>query len=99
MLFHGNSKAFVDGLKSCVEIENGLPPQGCLLRIQLRGSGTERRSMRKSILCWSCLTAAVLSSWLWQSASSQEPEERKPQKEESTGVATGSPHAPVKDAM
>jgi hypothetical protein len=55
--------------------------------------------MRKSIFCWSCLTATVLSSWLWQSASSQEPEERKPQKQESTGVATGTPHAPVKDAM
>jgi enediyne biosynthesis protein E4 len=55
--------------------------------------------MRKSIFCWSCLTATVLSSCLWQSASSQEPEERKPQKQESTGVATGTPHAPVKDAM
>src|SRR6266852_200296 len=29
----------------------------------------------------------------------QEPEERKPQKPESMGVATGTPHAPVKDAL
>ena len=29
----------------------------------------------------------------------QEPEERKPQKPESMGVATGKPHAPVKDAL
>jgi hypothetical protein len=29
----------------------------------------------------------------------QEPEERKPQKPESMGVATGNPHAPVKDAL
>src|SRR5712664_2674041 len=29
----------------------------------------------------------------------QEPEDRKPQKPESMGVATGTPHAPVKDAL
>src|SRR6266571_4003647 len=29
----------------------------------------------------------------------QEPDDRKPQKPESTGVATGNPHPPVKDAL
>src|SRR5213594_1477628 len=33
------------------------------------------------------------------SGAAQEREERKPQKPESAGVATGAPHAPVKDAM
>ena len=32
-------------------------------------------------------------------AAAQEPEDRKPQKPESMGVATGNPHAPVKDAL
>src|SRR5436305_6410030 len=55
--------------------------------------------MRKNIVYWGCLAATLLSSWFWQNAASQEREERKPQKQESTGVATGTPHAPVKDAM
>src|SRR6266478_6061280 len=33
------------------------------------------------------------------SGAAQEPEDRKPQKPESMGVATGNPHAPVKDAL
>ena len=41
----------------------------------------------------------LTSAWLWQGAASQEPEDRKPQKQEPTGVATGAPHAPVKDAL
>ena len=41
----------------------------------------------------------LTSAWLWQGAASQEPENRKPQKQEPTGVATGAPHAPVKDAL
>jgi hypothetical protein len=32
-------------------------------------------------------------------AAAQDPEDRKPQKPEPMGVATGSPHAPVKDAL
>jgi len=32
-------------------------------------------------------------------AAAQEPEDRKPQKPESMGVATGNPHVPVKDAL
>src|SRR5437773_1754129 len=55
--------------------------------------------MRKNIVYWGCLAATLLSSWFWQNAASQEREERKPQKPESAGVATGAPHAPVKDAM
>ena len=54
--------------------------------------------MRKRILYWGCLTAVALSAWFWQDAASQEPDERKSQKPEPAGVATGAPHAPVKDA-
>src|ERR671924_847781 len=55
--------------------------------------------MRKYKLYWGCLAAVAVSVWFWQSAASQEPDERKPQKPEPAGVATGAPHAPVKDAM
>src|SRR5213592_2368166 len=55
--------------------------------------------MRKNIVYWGCLAATLLSSWFWQNAASQEREERKPQKPESAGVATGAPHAAVKDAL
>ncbi len=65
----------------------------------LAAAETKRRGMRKNILYASCLAAMVLSAWLWQNAASQEAEERKPQKPEPTGVATGAPHAPVKDAL
>jgi len=41
----------------------------------------------------------LLTAWLLQNAASQEPEERKPQKPEPAGVATGAPRAPVKDAL
>jgi hypothetical protein len=55
--------------------------------------------MRKSVL-HSCGVAAVLTSvWLWQNSTAQEPDDRKLQKSEPTGVATGAPHAPVKDAL
>jgi enediyne biosynthesis protein E4 len=55
--------------------------------------------MRKSVL-HSCGVAAVLASvWLWQNSTAQEPDDRKLQKSEPTGVATGAPHAPVKDAL
>ena len=55
--------------------------------------------MRKSVL-HSCGLAAVLASvWLWQNSTAQEPDDRKLQKSEPTGVATGAPHAPVKDAL
>ena len=55
--------------------------------------------MRKSVL-HSCGLAAVLASaWFWQNSTAQEPDDRKQQKSEPTGVATGAPHAPVKDAL
>jgi enediyne biosynthesis protein E4 len=55
--------------------------------------------MRKSVL-HSCGLAAVLASvWVWQNSTTQEPDDRRPQKSEPTGVATGAPHAAVKDAL
>ncbi len=39
----------------------------------------------------------VLVAFLGNRGAAQEPEERKPQKPDSMGVATGNPHAPVKD--
>lgn len=41
----------------------------------------------------------MLSAWLWRDAAAQKPEERPHQKPEATGVATGAPHAAVKDAL
>lgn len=43
--------------------------------------------------------AALLSAWLWKEAAAQKPEERPQQKPEAMGVATGAPHAAVKDAL
>jgi hypothetical protein len=45
------------------------------------------------------LVAALLSAWLWKDAAAQKPEEHPQQKPEAMGVATGAPHAPVKDAL
>jgi enediyne biosynthesis protein E4 len=45
------------------------------------------------------LAIALMSACLWQSADPQETDDRKPQKTEPMGVATGTPHAPVKDAL
>src|SRR5690242_21003824 len=55
--------------------------------------------MRKNTRYWACLAGVAVLAWFWQSAASQEPDERKPQKPQPAGVATGAPHAPVKDAM
>ncbi len=55
--------------------------------------------MGKNIFYAGCLAAMVLPAWLWQNAASQEAEERRPQKPEPAGVATGAPDAPVKDAL
>lgn len=55
--------------------------------------------MRKSVL-YSCGLAAVLASvWFWQNSTAQEADDRTRQKSELTGVATGAPHAPVKDVL
>src|SRR5207244_13655915 len=45
------------------------------------------------------LALIFISAWLWPGAAAQEPEDRKAEKLKPTGVATGAPHAPVKDAM
>src|SRR5205807_9019249 len=59
---------------------------------------TKRFEMR-SIRRLGSLTLVVISSWLWPCATAQEPEDRKTEIQKPTGVATGAPHAPVKDAM
>src|SRR5205807_1463698 len=45
------------------------------------------------------LALVFISAWLWPGATGQEPEDRRTEKLKPTGVATGAPHAPVKDAM
>src|SRR5215472_13840468 len=55
--------------------------------------------MRRNTLYGGYLLAVAVSAWFWQYAASQQPDERKPQMPRPTGVATGAPHAPVKDAM
>ena len=41
----------------------------------------------------------LMTAFFVLGAAAQEPEDRKPQKPESMGVATGNPHVPVKDAL
>src|SRR5260370_30722868 len=55
--------------------------------------------MRRNVRPWGPLALVFISSWLWPGAATQEPEDRKAEKPKPTGVATGAPHAPVKDAM
>ena len=46
-----------------------------------------------------CLAVVLMPACLSQNAAAQNPDDRKPEKPESMGVATGAPHAAVKDAM
>src|SRR3989440_10277817 len=59
---------------------------------------TKRFEMRRNRRLGS-LALIFISAWLWPGAAAQEPEDRKAEKLKPTGVATGAPHAPVKDAM
>lgn len=55
--------------------------------------------MRVKYFVLGCVAMILTSAWFWLRAASQEQEDRKLQKQEPTGVATGAPHAPVKDAL
>src|SRR2546423_15552729 len=55
--------------------------------------------MRRNVRRCGSLALVFISAWLWPGASTQGPEDRKTEKPKPTGVATGAPHAPVKDAM
>src|SRR2546430_4092490 len=55
--------------------------------------------MRRNVRRWGSLALVFISAWLWPGAATQGPEDRKAEKPKPTGVATGAPHAPVKDAM
>lgn len=55
--------------------------------------------MRKSVLHTCGLAAVLASVWFWQNSTAQEADDRRRQKSELTGVATGAPHAPVKDVL
>jgi hypothetical protein len=55
--------------------------------------------MNRNVVRSGCLAAVLVSACLWQDTAAQKPGDRKPQKQEPMGVATGAPHAPVKDAM
>ena len=60
---------------------------------------TKRFEMRRNVHRLGSLALVFISAWLWPGAATQEPEDRKAEKPKPTGVATGAPHAPVKDAM
>src|SRR2546422_11422732 len=62
-------------------------------------AATKRFEMRRNVRHLGSLALVFISAWLWPGASAQELEDRKPEKPRPTGVATGAPHAPVKDAM
>src|SRR2546421_4136875 len=55
--------------------------------------------MRRNVRRWGSLALVFISAWLWPGAATQGPQDRKAEKPKPTGVATGAPHAPVKDAM
>src|SRR5256885_16734807 len=55
--------------------------------------------MRRNVRRCGSLALVFISAWLWPGAATQGPEDRKAEKPKPTGVATGAPHAPVKDAM
>src|SRR5437867_2218218 len=69
------------------------------LPIPMAARKTNQREMRKNVRRLGSVALVFISAWLWPGASGQEPEDRKPEKPRPTGVATGAPHAPVKDAM
>src|SRR5438034_1654224 len=60
---------------------------------------TKRFEMRRNVRRLGSLALVFISAWLWPGSAAQEPEDRKAEKPKPTGVATGAPHAPVKDAM
>src|SRR5213592_3434590 len=60
---------------------------------------TKRFEMRRNVRRLGSLALVFISAWLWPCSAAQEPEDRKAEKPKPTGVATGAPHAPVKDAM
>src|SRR5437660_6464404 len=68
------------------------------LPILMAATKTKRFEMRRNRRLGS-LALIFISAWLWPGAAAQEPEDRKAEKLKPTGVATGAPHAPVKDAM
>src|SRR5256885_12577984 len=70
-----------------------------LLPILRAATKTKRFEMRRSVRRLGSLALVFISAWLWPGAAAQEPEDRKAEKPKPTGVATGAPHAPVKDAM
>src|SRR6266550_426137 len=55
--------------------------------------------MRRNVRRLGSLALVFISAWLWPGAATQEPEDRKAEKPKPSGVATGAPHAPMKDAM
>src|SRR6266581_2831076 len=60
---------------------------------------TKRFEMRRNVRRLGSLALVFISAWLWPGSAAQEPQDRKAEKPKPTGVATGAPHAPVKDAM
>jgi len=74
-----------------------------LVGIQLKalrlGASRKPRTARWGFAPAAGLVAALLSAWLWKDAAAQKPEEHPQQKPEAMGVATGAPHAAVKDAL
>jgi len=67
-------------------------------QLRIPQSPRKRLEMRRNVRRLASLALVLISAWLWANAAGQEPQDRKPQKPEATGVATGGPHAPVKDA-
>ena len=72
----------------------------CATGVRTLQAHTESNRRAMTFLSSKFLPALLLMPVLFAlCGAAQEPEDRKPQKPESMGVATGNPHAPVKDAL
>src|SRR6267143_863233 len=82
------------------KISTAFDQDKCATGVRTLQAHTESNRRAMTFLPSKFLPALLLMPVLFAlCGAAQEPEDRKPQKPESMGVATGNPHAPVKDAL
>src|SRR5437667_434911 len=82
------------------KISTAFDQDKCATGVRTLPAHTESNRRTMTFLPSKFLPALLLMPVLFAlCGAAQEPEDRKPQKPESMGVATGNPHAPVKDAL
>src|SRR6267143_2793853 len=82
------------------KISTAFDQDNCATGVRTLQAHTEANRRAMTFLPSKFLPALLLLPVLFAlCGAAQEPEDRKPQKPESMGVATGNPHVPVKDAL